>query len=166
LFQQGEFLSGTDGPQEQRLTGSREAAAYTFCYNDTLFAHRVHDVLTLIASVRHADPEPRRVHLLGSGGGGLIAAAARSLAGSLVDKMAIDTQGFRFADVKSIRDPNFVPGAVKYGDLPALLALNAPERLWIGGEAKIPPVVQATYDAAGAGEHVATTPDACTWLLR
>ena len=37
----------------------------------------------------------------------------------------IDTRGFRFRQLKSFRDPAFLPGAVKYGDLPALLALAA-----------------------------------------
>ena len=42
--------------------------------------------------------------------------------------------GFRFANLASYRDVNFLPGAVKYGELPALLALSAPQRLLVLGE--------------------------------
>ena len=57
----------------------------------------------------------------------------------------------RFARLKSIGDLNLLPGAVKYGDLPALLALAAPTELWITGEgAATPAVVTAAYSAAKA----------------
>ena len=36
----------------------------------------------------------------------------------------IDDLTFRFANLKSYRDPDFLPGAVKYGDLPALLKIS------------------------------------------
>ena len=39
--------------------------------------------------------------------------------------------GFRFGDITEIRDVNLLPGAVKYGDVPALLALCAPTPLTI-----------------------------------
>ena len=39
---------------------------------------------------------------------------------------AIDTAGFRFADVTDIHSPDFLPGGAKYGDLPGMLSLSAP----------------------------------------
>lgn len=50
--------------------------------------------------------------------------------------LAVDTEGFRFSTT-GIYDPNFLPGAVKYGDLPTLLALTAPTPLWLAGEANM-----------------------------
>jgi len=35
-------------------------------------------------------------------------------------------------------DPNFFPGAIKYGDLPAILALNVPRPLVLIGEETVP----------------------------
>jgi len=77
-------------------------------------------------------------------------AAARAIAGDQVDGAAIDTGGFRFAKLESYRDVDFLPGAVKYGDLPALLALSAPGRLYVCGETpRSLQVVTAAYAASG-----------------
>jgi hypothetical protein len=157
LFLQGEFLSGIDQVDEQRVVKNpREFAGYTYGYNHPLFVQRVHDVLTLLAFVRGDDHEPKQVHLIGAGGAGPIAAAARAIAGDAINKAALDTKGFRFGDLASYRDVNFVPGAVKYGDLPGLLALSAPSPLWIGGEKEVPQMVKDAYRAAGKPDHVQT----------
>lgn len=155
LFLQGDFLGErVEQLTEQRLTGTREAAAYTFGYNHPLFAQRVHDVLTLIAYVRDDEHGPERVHLLGINGGGPLALAARAIVGPVVDSAFIDTQGFRFQDVKSLRDPSFLPGAVKYGDMGGLMALNSPHELVVHGETKLPEVASASYKAAGAADKL------------
>ncbi|MAR09984.1 MAG: acetylxylan esterase [Blastopirellula sp.] len=174
LFQQGEFLQGIEPVSQQRVVSNpREVAAYSFCYNHTLFARRVHDVLTVISYIKNDEHAPKRLQLIGLNGGGPIAAAARAIAGDMIDKAAIDTRGFRFTQVKSYRDPNFLPGAVKYGDLPAMLALNAPHALWLGGEeGTVPQVTQAAYAASGHRDRVAasalqSTMDAgVAWLLQ
>ena len=44
----------------------------------------------------------------------------------MIQKAWIDTSGFRFANLKNHWDANFLPGAVKYGDIAGLLTLNAP----------------------------------------
>ena len=50
---------------------------------------------------------------------------------------------------------NFVPGAVKYGDLHALLALNAPRPLWVAGEAGgMGDVVRGAYHSCQASEQL------------
>ncbi|MGZ0171401.1 MAG: alpha/beta hydrolase family protein [Planctomycetales bacterium] len=173
LFGQGEFLgSGEPLTQQQSVANSREAAAYTYCYNDTLFVRRVHDVLTLISWVGGDEHEPTRLNLIGTNGAGPIAAAARTVAGRTVTKLAVDTQGFRFGDLTSYRHPDFLVGAVKYGDLPALLALSAPHPLWIGGEkGATPKIVTSTYAAANAKNAVASSSQqnsadsAVVWLL-
>lgn len=164
-------LLESDLDQQRVVENPREAAAYTFCYNRSLFAKRVQDVLALIRFVRNDEHETRRVHLVGIRGGGPIAAAARALAGKEVDKALIDTQGFRFADITSYRDPNFVPGVVKYGDLPALLALNAPLPLMLSGEVAVPDLTAAAYRSAKAESNVAASAErtasdqALDWLL-
>ena len=139
LFQQGEFLENGQSPaQTRKVANTREYAGYSFGYNHTLFAHRVHDILTLVAWVNGYDEEkPEAVYLVGMEGAGPWVAAARALAGDALDKVAIDTQGFRFAELKSYRDPNFIPGAVKFGDVPGLLSLSDGP-LWVEGEGRDP----------------------------
>jgi hypothetical protein len=45
---------------------------------------------------------------------------------------------------------NFLPGGAKYGDVPALLALGAPNALWVGGEkADALQLTAAAFRAAG-----------------
>ncbi|MHC4166916.1 MAG: acetylxylan esterase family protein [Planctomycetota bacterium] len=151
LLYQGEFLSDGKPLAEARAsTNPRAFSGYTFGYNHPLFAQRVHDILTLVSFARSDKFGAKSVHLVGVNGAGPWVAAARAAAGAAADSAAIDTGGFRFASLDSYRDVNFLPGAVKYGDMPALLALSAPQRLWICGEmAESSGVVRAAYTAAG-----------------
>ena len=173
LFQQGEFLLTEQPLEQQRVVANpREFAGYTFGYNNPLLARRVHDVLTLVSFVRNDEHAPKSVSLVGVGGAAPVAVAARAIAGGAIDRLAVDTAGFRFVDLQSYRHPDFLPGAVKYGDLPALLALSAPNPLWIGGESgRLPEPVGQAYAAAGAPDQVLASPlqnvaDAAVgWLL-
>jgi hypothetical protein len=148
----------TDGKQltqARASSNSREYAGYTFGYNHPLFARRVHDILTLVSFARRGRYRAKRIHLVGVNGAGPWVAAARAITGNDVDSAAIDTGGFRFADLESYRDLNFLPGAVKYGDLPVLLALSAPEWLCIYGETEESlENVTAAYAAAGRLTHL------------
>ena len=172
LFQQGEFLPG-DGPLAEQavVKNPREAAAFTFCYNDTVFVRRVHDILTLVSFIRNDEHAPKHLHLIGTNGAGALAAAARAIASNQIDKAAIDTEGFRFANITSYRDPNFLPGAVKYGDLPSLLALSAPNSLWISGEnGAVPKSLRSAYastdEQAVVSSKLQNAVDAAVdWLL-
>jgi len=128
LFGQGEWTPDGLPVQEQRVVKNpRQYAGYTFTYNSTLFVQRVHDVMTLIALTQTGDWKSADVVLLGRPGAEPIAAAAAAMAGpdDLTELRLADDQ-FRFDGITSYRDPNFVPGAVKYGDLPGLLTLVAP----------------------------------------
>ena len=90
------------------------------------------------------------VDVVGLGGAGHWVAAARAIAGAAIDRAAIDTAGFRFANLTATDDPDFLPGGAKYDDLPGMIALSAPHPLWLAGEdASSLPLVAAAYDAAG-----------------
>ena len=173
LIYQGEFLPG-DEPMEQTpvVENPRQFAGYTFGYNHTVFAQRVHDILKLVAWVKGDEHSATHLHVVGVNGAGPVVAATRAIAQDAIDKAAVDTKGFRFTSLKSFRDPNFLPGVTKYGDLPAVLALSAPHALWVGGESKMPAVTQAVYDATGQGENLASggerldvTTAAVDWIL-
>ena len=176
LLDQGEFLGDKQPPTQSRtVSNPREFAGYTHGYNNTLFAQRVHDILRLISFVAAHDERPQRVTLVGTQGGGILAAAAAAQARGQLDQVICDTQGFRFATLKSYRDPRYCPGAVKYGDVPGLVSLIAPCKLHLLGEqGRIPDVVAASYRAANAGQHLQSssadpqqTPTAIVdWLVK
>jgi len=151
LLYQGEFLEDAQAPVEARIsTNARVYAGFTHGYNHALFAQRVHDILTLLSFTRSALPDAKEIHLVGVNGAGPWVAAARAMAGAAVDSAAIDTGGFSFANLASYRDVNFLPGAVKYGDLPDLLALSVPQRLLVLGETEASlDTVIAAYAASG-----------------
>lgn len=172
LLLQGEFLAdGQPIRQTPKVGNSREFAGYTYGYNHTVFASRVHDILTLVSFVKHDDHGTKQIHLVGANGACPLAAAARAVAGDAIGKAAVQSDGFRFADLKSFRDPDFIPGAVKYGDLPALLALSAPQPLFVGGEPKTPDLTKAAYAAVGESKKLLVTSRqdfadaAVDWLL-
>jgi len=162
LLYQGEFLEEERAPvTARRVENPREFVGFTLGYNHPLFAQRVHDVLSAIAFLRALDgaDQVSGVDLIGVAGGGQIAAAARAQAGDAVGSAAIDTEGFRFARVAALNDPSLLPGAVKYGDVPALLALGAPGRLWVAGEHRgTLSLVLAAYRAAGASQQLTIAP--------
>ncbi len=171
LLQQGEFTKSSDDMTKQRLIDDeRSYSAFTFGYNRPLVADRSADLLSIVA---HAiNQKPKSVRLLGTDGSAPWVAPAAALAGGVIDRVAIDTGGFRFDSVQSYRDVNFIPGAVKYGDLPVLLALRAPYPLAIVGESVMPSIVTRTYAAAAAKDaiHFSTSKsnDDATikWLLK
>ena len=88
-------------------------------------------------------------------------------------RAAIASNGFRFGNVKDIHDPNFLPAGARYFDLPGMLAVAAPEPLWLGGEGdEAPEIVRAAYKAAGSSDGVTSfagkkdqAAAAVSWLL-
>jgi hypothetical protein len=159
LLYQGEFqANGQPLARTRLLQSGRDAwkayAGYTFGYNHPVFAQRVHDILTVLSFCRHHEQQPREVHLVGLGEVAPLAAAAGAIAGDTLDGLAIDTAGFRFEKLRTIDDPDFLPGIVKYGDAPALVALNAPRKLWLAGESALPPIVSAAYGAIGKSANL------------
>lgn len=114
------------------------SSCYTYGYNPTLLASRVQDVLSVVTMIKHHPEKPsEKIYLAGSEGYGVIAAAVGVLLKDVLSGAAIDTDGFRFASLTDVWHPMFVPGAVKYGDVPALLKLCAPMKLTALGEDKV-----------------------------
>ncbi len=135
LLHQGEFLpDGQPLTQTPKVKETREAAAYTFGYNPTVFARRVQDVLSVVAFINGHERQSTRLVLVGVDDAGPVVAAARALCGDRVSQSVIDTGGFRFGRLLDFRDPQFLPGGAKYGDLPGLLELAAPAPTLVMGE--------------------------------
>lgn len=179
LLYQGEFLKDDEPIKQTRtVTNKREAPAYTFGYNHTLFAQRTHDILTLIKVIRtekiNSIPSPSSVAVAAFGHTGPMAAAARAVSGNAIDLAAVDTQNFRWKHLLDYRDPQFLPGGAKYLDLPGLWAVGSPCRLWLAGEKDVPDIITESnqktaerkeftvFDGAPAQKEVA----AANWLLQ
>ncbi len=158
LLYQGEFMADEQPNKQQRWLPNEEGfAGWTYCYNLPLFARRVHDILAAIMLVKRGGVKPVEVDVVGSNGAGLWVAAAVAQAQGAVARAAINTEGFRFADLKDVYDVNFMPGAAKYDDIPGLLALTAPTRLWLAGEEETASsIVNAAFIAAGEPTNLAT----------
>jgi len=156
LLYQGEFLLAGEGPVKNRkVNTSRQYAGFTYGYNHPLFAQRVHDVLSLITFVKNHEQQPDRIDLVGLDGAGAWVAASCAQAGDAVSRAVVDTAGFRFGKLNDFADANFLPGSVRYGDLPGMLALAAPRPLLLAGEGKeAPAVVRSAYAAAGKAQGV------------
>ena len=127
------FGQGSAKPEDRAITAQpvvknpRESLAYSLGYNDALLAQRVHDVVAFIGQTRHSAGGETKIFLVGNGVTAPIAAAAAALAGVAVDGLAVEAADEHpFAKITDWRDPNLLPGAVKYGDLAALLKLIAP----------------------------------------
>jgi len=134
---------GGDNPLEKAplvVSGNGQEAwhhslAYTYGYNPTIFAKRVQGLLAMLTHLAETKPvNDTKIVLFGLKGGAPYATAARALMGDTVDKMIVDTEGFRFANITSFDDVKMLPGIVKYGDLPAILALSDPATTEIRGE--------------------------------
>jgi hypothetical protein len=157
LLFQGEFnADGKPITETRRVKNPREAAGYTFGYNHSLFAQRVHDVLSLI---RYASAQGQPVVLVGSRGAGPWVIAALAQAREVVEAAFVDTGGFRFGKVLDLRDPEFLPGGARYGDLPGMMALCAPVPLHVAGESEaLPQLAKSIYTLASAPQAIAAAP--------
>jgi dienelactone hydrolase len=128
LLYQGDFLAAPNAKSRLDMAHPRNYAGFTYGYNYPLFVRRVHDVLSLIAAARDRRGNDNKIHVVASGPAAAWAAAAAAQAGDAVSGLVIDTS-FRFADIDALDSPHLLPGAVKFGDVEALLALAKPDRL-------------------------------------
>lgn len=107
---------------------------FTYGYNPPLFVQRVHDVMTAVGWLRGSSAgRYKRVRLMSARGAGHWAAAASAALGDSIERAAIDVGGFRFSDVRSPWDADFLPGAPKYGDIGGMLLLSVPRPIWLAG---------------------------------
>ncbi len=167
LFGTGELTPEKPMPVDRRFAG------YTFGYNRPLLAQRCHDLLTTIGFARQ-QKGVKQVHLLGRASAGPWVLLARGLAGDVVARTAVDAHQFRFEKVRTLTDEMMLPGALKYGGLPAFTALAAPNELLIhhATGTGLGRLVKQAYQAANAeekfthyGEELAEE-KLVAWLLR
>ncbi len=164
LFQQPE-----NPTQTRRVSNPREAAAYTFGYNDALFSQRVHDILTTIEFIRKNDHAPRNISIVALDSTGPLAVAARALFGPALSRVAVAIHGFRFDGILDLRNPGFLPGAAKYGGLAGLLALGAhAEARVLTGDSSLATTTRAFASGAPLvtfADASSPTADSIRWVI-
>ena len=103
----------------EKVASRREFAGYTHGYNHSRFARQVHDLLSVIAYLDSEHEKTIEVHA----GKGFEAHAivASYLAKDSIKKVVVESSDFRFSEIVDYRDPLFLPGAIKYGDLDFLI---------------------------------------------
>lgn len=114
--------SGAQPGQFRRVAKDREFVGYTAGYNSLPLARRAQDLMGLLAWMTQHDPKPKEIRVEAEAD--LVPETA--LAVSLVPKdllagLKLDGTDFRFAALTNPFDRRLLPGAVKYGDLPALV---------------------------------------------
>jgi dienelactone hydrolase len=148
-------------------------AGFFFGYNRALPASRARDVLTAVANLRD-NAKAKAVHVVGWGELGPVAVLAKALAGDAVAKTAADLDQFAFERVDKLDHPMMLPGAVKYGGLPAFLGLCAPGEVLAHNHKGTASGQwsKAAYDAAGAADKLTRSAekmapeDVAAWLAK
>jgi hypothetical protein len=171
LFHARDAVVGDDGLSRQRkVENPREFAGYTYGYNDTATVRSVHDVLTILSFLRNTEveghPKPSRIGVVGFGDMAAVALAARVVAGETIDRTAVDTQGFRFASLSDWRHPLFVPGMVRYLDVPGLIASGQGD-LWLAGETAatlLPASMEQGILMHSSGDATSAAATAASWV--
>ena len=108
------FMEGKDGPT-RTVANKREFAGYTHGFNHSRFARQVHDLLSVISYLNQT--HGTKLVIRSAGGMQAQAMVAAYLAGSSVTEIKAEKSDFTFASITDYRDPKFLPGAVKYGDV-------------------------------------------------
>ncbi len=127
----------------QLVENGREAAGYTFGYNRPRVAQGARALAWLLD--QEELPPDGRIQLVvwdGSPAAAIVAAAA---AERKVDQLLIE-QEYSFEGVESLRDADFLPGALKLGDTPGFLkvaGVAAPVYLGSRTEEKVEAVLKA-----------------------
>ncbi|HKI31048.1 MAG TPA: hypothetical protein VKA46_04225 [Gemmataceae bacterium] len=175
IFAPDVLLTGEFGDAKMQPVAKQWAnyAGYYYGYNRPLLAERVHDILTAVAAMKGAETV-KKVHLIGFDKAGPWVLLARGLCGDAVVRTAADVDGFRFENVGTLYNEMMLPGAVKYGGLPAFIALTAPGELYLHNHrgTGVGQWVKAAYDAAKAKDRVERSGEkveavkVAEWLVR
>ena len=107
----------------RHVDGDRDFIGYTLGYNHSVVQRRAHDVLTVLTFIKHHERQPKDIAV--NAAADCVpetALALTQVAEGVVSEAKLPATDFRFAGVQNIRSPRLLPGVLKYGDLPALLA--------------------------------------------
>lgn len=159
------FLTGPAAPAAPPAT-----TGFFPCFNRTLLANRVHDILTGITFLRHRTGL-NSVDLVGVGEAGPWCLLAQGLCGNAVGRLFADHAAFSFQSVRTVSDPMYLPGALRYGDLITFAGLGTASELFLSGAqgldaSWLKSAYAAAPDALRIDLESASQPILLRWLTR
>lgn len=170
VFLTGEFVEPGQEPQYPNV--DEKYQGYTFGFNRPVLSNRVRDIVAVVTGLSRIDGISG-VQLVGTGDAGPWALLAAAVARKHLEQAVVDLAGFHFGKVDDTRDPMYLPGALKYGDIGGLAALAAPLKLTVAGTDGIPDSAMkplaAAYDTSGGRLKLIAAPlnaDAVSERLR
>jgi dienelactone hydrolase len=98
-----------------KVANPRESAAYTFGYNYPLILQQVHDLLTLFKHLKTDAHGVKKISIYAENGAKRVLDLAKLLAPDVQMEVHSTEPKFDYHSVESIYDPNFLPGALRYG---------------------------------------------------
>lgn len=124
--------AGLKSPEQTAVVSNpRQIPAYTHGYNHSYFATQARTVHAKIAAANQAGHE---VEIIADSGAEAVALAACAASEKgAVKSLIIADDRFRFGEITDWRDPDFAPGAIKYGDLPGLVSAVR----WLGTNVEV-----------------------------
>lgn len=128
----GETLLATD--EQGLVPNPRPVAAYTYGYNAPSILRRTGVLLNLLDSIA-ASNDHLTITLHSVGSDNFLATAAAFRRPELVKTLKFgDADPFRFAAISSIRHKDFLPGALRYQDMPGLLLCASRSGVIVAGK--------------------------------
>ena len=162
------LLEGEDGILP--VDGGRHGKypGYTWCYNETLAAQRLRDLLVAARRARDLVPAGAPLRLHGDGWAGPAALLAAGRAPGTFERVSVgwDWNLSELAEAGDRSDPRLLPGALAFGGVAGLGSLHAPGLLMVVGD-ELPPLLESVWSAAGARDALSlgtSTAAAAAWL--
>ena len=158
LFLTGEYLASDEAalkqPGKPEYSGQKYGG-FSFGYNRSIMANRVHDLLTVLGYAR-GWKGTKSVDLVAVGDSGPVALLADALAADAVRRAAIDLHGFDFDQVQDDQSPMMLPGALKYGGVYGFVPLLENQATLLVGAQK-----SGAYERAAPTRRVQIESDEC-----
>ncbi len=118
--------TAVSGNKVQPADSWQRSPIYFYGYNDSVFVRRVHDLVSAVSMVNnHPKWDATEIVIEARGELAAVALAAGVILGDQVDQISIDPEGFDFGKISDLNDDYMVPGALKYGGMAGLRALNS-----------------------------------------
>lgn len=111
---------GIDAKQEQSLVRNpRPAASYTYGYNPPVIVRKL--AVLLSALDNRSDTKKPTLNWHGDAEAGFYAAAAQLLRPAHAKSVTVTGKPLEFENIKSIKDPYILPGALRFGGIQGLI---------------------------------------------
>jgi len=115
---------GVSRETKKRAHLDKHFVGYSWGYNRPLVAERARDIQTALVWAKQKSGD---VSIAAIGSGAVPVALALAATPGACTKAELDFQGFRFEDLNNLADERFLPGALRWGGIPLLLARGLPK---------------------------------------